>query len=155
MNDYYTNLPRKRMASGALFFNKDKELLILKPTYKNHWIIPGGVVDKDESPRDACVREVKEETGLDKEISRMLCVDYKEDDGKGENVVFVFDGGSLTDDEIGKIELPEEEIAEFKFLPQEEALELFSNSQQKRFKSVFEYWDAGKGIYLENGLAVI
>lgn len=143
------------MASGALFFNKEGELLILKPSYKNNWTIPGGVVDKDESPRDACIREVKEEIGLDKEVGRMLCADYKVDDGRGENVIFIFKGGTLTDEEINRIKLPEEEIVEFKFLPKKEALPLFSDSQHKRFKSIFDFWDSDKGIYLENGLKII
>ena len=42
MNDYYKNLPRKRMGSGALFFNSKDEALIVKPNYKDHWEIPGG-----------------------------------------------------------------------------------------------------------------
>lgn len=152
MSNNYSKLPRKRIASGALFFNKEEELLILKPTYKDRWTIPGGIVDKYESPYDACVREVQEEVGLDKKIGRMICVDYKTDDGRGDNVVFIFYGGFLTDDEIGKIELPEEEIAEFNFLPTQEALKFFSHSQHKRFKSIFDSWDTDEGIYLENGL---
>lgn len=32
-NDYYKNLPKKRMGAGALLFNKNDELLIVKPTY--------------------------------------------------------------------------------------------------------------------------
>ncbi len=63
--EYLKNLPRKRMASGVIFFNEAGEILIVKPSYKDHWSVPGGVIDKDESPRDAALREVKEEVGLD------------------------------------------------------------------------------------------
>jgi hypothetical protein len=40
------------MAAGALFFNHRDEILILKPTYRDDWLIPGGVVELDESPYD-------------------------------------------------------------------------------------------------------
>ena len=52
--------------------------IILKPTYKNHWLLPGGVVEANESPRQACIREVKEETDIDCQLTRLLCIDYKE-----------------------------------------------------------------------------
>ncbi len=154
MNEYYANLPRKRVASGALFFNKSEELLILKPTYKDHWTIPGGVVNKDESPRDACVREVKEEIGLNKQVGKMLCADYIKDNGTGENVVFVFDGGILSDEEIERIEIPKDEIANFDFLLKDEALKLFSNGQFRRLKNIFYSQKVAGAIYLENGYTI-
>jgi 8-oxo-dGTP diphosphatase len=43
--DFYAALPAKRMASGALYFNNRGELLIVKPTYRAAWLIPGGVVE--------------------------------------------------------------------------------------------------------------
>lgn len=46
---YYKNLPQKRMAVAALFFNERGEILILKPSYKEDWILPGGVVELNES----------------------------------------------------------------------------------------------------------
>lgn len=42
----------------------DKKLLILKANYRKHWTLPGGVIDKGESPLTAAIRETKEETGL-------------------------------------------------------------------------------------------
>lgn len=65
--EYYKTLPKKRMAVGVLFFNSNNELLIVKPSYKSGWSIPGGVIEQDESPRMGFIREVKEEIGLDVE----------------------------------------------------------------------------------------
>jgi 8-oxo-dGTP diphosphatase len=70
-------LPKKRMASAALFLNAQNDMLIVKPIYRKDWLLPGGVVEERESPRQACIREVKEELGLDVAESQLLCVDNK------------------------------------------------------------------------------
>jgi ADP-ribose pyrophosphatase YjhB (NUDIX family) len=38
------------MAAGALLFDEDGRILLVEPTYKPYWEIPGGVVEADESP---------------------------------------------------------------------------------------------------------
>ena len=59
-------LPGIPVSAGALIFDRAGRLLILKPTYKSGWTIPGGVMEADgESPWEACRREVREETGID------------------------------------------------------------------------------------------
>ena len=46
--------------------NKNKEIIVIKEHYgRKNWKIPGGAVDFGEYFSDACVREAKEETGLD------------------------------------------------------------------------------------------
>src|SRR4030042_1026069 len=47
--EYLKTLPKKRIAVGVLLFNDDNQLLVLKPSYKDHWTIPGGVVNEYES----------------------------------------------------------------------------------------------------------
>ena len=77
MNDrraWYESLPKKRMGSGALFLNEQGLLLLVNPTYKPQWEIPGGLVELNESPHTACIREVKEEIGLKIEPERLLCL---------------------------------------------------------------------------------
>jgi ADP-ribose pyrophosphatase YjhB (NUDIX family) len=48
--DYTAGLPMKRMAAGALFFNANRQILIVQPTYRESWLVPGGIVEAHESP---------------------------------------------------------------------------------------------------------
>ena len=56
--------------------NQDKQILLVKSTYqRNHpWGLPGGSLDYGESPEDAVVRELLEETGFTIEIEKFLLV---------------------------------------------------------------------------------
>ena len=80
-------MPTKRMSAGALIFNDAGQLLLVKPHYKDHWSIPGGIIDKEESPRQACLREVEEEVGIKLESVKFLCIDWvSTKDDKDENL---------------------------------------------------------------------
>src|ERR1035441_8047479 len=57
-DQYIASLARKRMAAGSLFRDEDGRVLLVDPTYKPTWDLPGGVVEKEESPHAACRREV-------------------------------------------------------------------------------------------------
>jgi len=74
-DQYVASLARKRMAAGALFRDVDGRVLLVDPTYKPMWDLPGGAVEKEESPHAACRREVAEELGLDRPPGRVLVVD--------------------------------------------------------------------------------
>lgn len=96
LSDYTYTLPGKRMAAGALFLNARQEILIVKPTYREDWLVPGGVIERDESPYRACLREIREELGLDLLLHRLLCIEYKLPHGaSSESVQFIFYGGVL------------------------------------------------------------
>ena len=104
---YTEQLPKKRMAVGALLRNASGQALIVNPAYRREWLIPGGAVELNESPRRAYFREVKEELGLCLPSNGLLCVDYRPaEDQKSECVHFIFDGGTLTDDLVKQIRLP-------------------------------------------------
>src|SRR3989339_589084 len=56
-----------RATVGAFIENKEgKILLIRSPKWKEGlWLCPSGGIEYGESPIEACIRETKEETGLD------------------------------------------------------------------------------------------
>jgi ADP-ribose pyrophosphatase YjhB (NUDIX family) len=66
---FYQSLPAKRMAAGCLFFNSEKQVMLVKPTYKPTWEIPGGITELNESPKLCCQREVSEELGLNPSVT--------------------------------------------------------------------------------------
>src|SRR5271154_7456509 len=71
-------LPRVPVSAGALIFDQAGRLLILKPTYKTGWTIPGGIMEADgETPWDACRREGREECGIDVRAGRLACTDFR------------------------------------------------------------------------------
>ena len=72
------DLPMIPVSAGALIFDSTGRLLILKPTYKTGWTIPGGIMEADgETPWEACRREVREECGIDVHAGRLACTDFR------------------------------------------------------------------------------
>src|SRR5687768_17120431 len=56
--------PKKVLSSKVLLFDTAGRVLVVKPSYKKNWDIPGGIVDQGESPLEAATREVTEELQL-------------------------------------------------------------------------------------------
>ena len=148
-------VPRIAASAGAMIFDGAGRLLILKPSYKPKWSIPGGQVEPDgESPWDACRREVFEECGLRLQRGRLACVDFlrpRPDPQRPGGVRFLFDCGALGDEELGAITLQDDEILEHRFMELSEALERLSGPLRRRVR-------AGAGrkrcVYLEEGRKV-
>lgn len=153
--DYYDSLPKKRMGSGCLFFNQKDEILLVKPNYKPGWEIPGGIVEQNESPKQCCQREVLEEIGLNRKIGRLLVIDYNSQvDTKTESLMFVFDGGELTETEVSAIKLQEEELSDFAFFAQTSLPEALTKTLKSRVLAACNQRSANIGIYLENQCVV-
>jgi 8-oxo-dGTP pyrophosphatase MutT (NUDIX family) len=55
----------RRVSSAALILeDSEGRVLIVKANYKTYWTFPGGIIDKDETPKEAAIRETKEEVGI-------------------------------------------------------------------------------------------
>jgi len=61
---------------------KDGKFLLIKrglPPLKGMWGSPSGFVEVGETPQEACLRELEEETGVSGEIVKLIGVDRVED----------------------------------------------------------------------------
>ena len=143
-------LPAIPVSAGALIFDRAGLLLILKPTYKSGWTIPGGVMEADgETPWDACRREVREECGLEVRGGRLACVDFRPSrPERPGGIRFLFDCGAVDDAELAGITVQPEEVAEFRLVPLDEALELLRPPIRRRVRAATRH---RRCVYLENG----
>lgn len=144
-----TKYASKWMAAGVIFTDSSGKVLIVKPTYKEGWEIPGGLIEEDESPAQACAREIKEELGFDFVPGRLLCVDYLSNaDERGDRIMFIFDGG-----QIGEriITLPPDELSEYRYVDMSEIPALFHERLARRIPKAVEAVSRGVCTYLENG----
>src|SRR3954463_1877066 len=108
-------MARPRVAAGLLVHDDQGRVLMVKPTYKDGWDIPGGYVEPDESPAQAAERELVEELGLRRPPGRLLVVDWAPHPAEGDKLLFVFDGGRLTSSDVAVLSPDGDEIAEARF----------------------------------------
>lgn len=134
-----------RVAAGVLFRDELGRILLVRPTYKPGWDLPGGYVEPGESPKQAAAREVFEELGIRTEVGRLVVVDWAPHPDEGDKLLFVFDGGSL--DLNGRTQ-GDGEIAEAEFFAVADAGERLSSRLFERISSAAMTPD---DPYLERG----
>jgi 8-oxo-dGTP diphosphatase len=142
------SLPAIPVSAGALIFDPAGRLLILKPTYKSGWTIPGGVMEADgESPWEACQREVREETGLEVSRGRLAAMDFRPaKPGRLAGIRYLFDCGQVGDEALADVKLQPEEISDSRLVSLTEAFTLLRGPISRRVQS------ATQGhFYLEDG----
>ena len=153
MDETPHEIPRIPASAGALIFDAAGRLLVLKPTYKARWTIPGGQVESDgETPWEACRREAREECGLTIDTGRLACVDFlRPREGRPGGMRFLFDCGVRDPESLKRLEVQPGEIAEIRFVSVPEALELLSGPLRRRVRSAVS---DRKCKYLEDGRPV-
>lgn len=142
--------PTLPVSCGALIHDEAGRLLVVKPSYKKGWTIPGGAMEADgESPWDACRREVFEETALVVRTGRLVAVDTRPaKPGAQLGIRLLFDCGTVTADQIERIELQADELTTFRFLPLDAALDKLRPAIARRVAAAAA---ADRCVYLEDG----
>lgn len=141
-----------RVAAGALFFDDQGRVLLVKPHYKNHWDIPGGYVEPGESPRAACIREVCEELGLTVNLGPMLVVDWAPAPNEGDKILFIFDAGRLNRDEQQQITFPDGELTEWRFVAADDLAPYGPARLTHRIRTAITARGQGCPTYAEHGI---
>ena len=119
---YIAGLPRVLSGAAALFRDAGGRVLLVEPNYREGWALPGGTIESDdgETPRQGAHRETLEEIGLDRELGRLLAVDWVYKPSWPPLVAYLYDGGVLTEDDLKAIRLQEEELLSWRLVPRED-----------------------------------
>jgi 8-oxo-dGTP pyrophosphatase MutT (NUDIX family) len=143
-------LPAIPASAGALIFDRAGRLLILKPTYKTGWTIPGGVMEADgETPWEACRREVAEECGIEVRRGRLACMDFRRPKpGRAGGIRFLFDCGRVGGEALAGIVVQPEEISEYRLAAAPDALALLRGPIKRRVSAAM---GSKRLVYLEDG----
>lgn len=137
------------MGSGAILLDDGGRVLLVNPTYKPGWEIPGGVVEHNESPAEACRREVAEELGIDVDIGKLMCVDYNAATADYvESLMFLFQVAALTSERAASIRVHVSELSEFRFCTLDEAHVLLPERIARRVAAVLN--GDSSGCYFED-----
>jgi ADP-ribose pyrophosphatase YjhB (NUDIX family) len=135
-------------AASALITDPSGRVLLVKPNYRDHWSLPGGVLEHGEPPHLGCAREVAEEVGLNITVGPLRVVDWAAPDHERPRpvVFFVFDGG-----EVGPgvdIELQEEELDDYRFTGPAEFGAYLPPILEARYSAALRARAAGGAVYL-------
>jgi ADP-ribose pyrophosphatase YjhB (NUDIX family) len=149
---FYASLPTKRMAAGVLFTDAASRVLLLQPSYKSTWELPGGVVEAGESPRAAARRELREELGIELPVGSLLVVDWvSADPPRTDGLMLVYDGGTLDNTDAADIRLPAGELNAYGFVDLDGAIGLVSERLERRILAALGARRLGRAIELEDG----
>ncbi|MEU5499540.1 NUDIX hydrolase [Streptomyces griseofuscus] len=99
-------------------------VLVERVGYRDTRLLPGGAVDKGESPAQSAARELHEELGVTMNVDRGLAVGWVSTAGANARpalrfpgeILHVFDGGTWDDDQIAAIRPREGEIEAVEFV---------------------------------------
>lgn len=126
---------RKRVAAKVLVSDGSGRVLLVDPNYKKCWDLPGGMAEANEAPRSAAEREVLEELNLRVSAGRLLALEWVAPHGPWDDqLVFVFDGGVVSGEEVAEMKISDPEIVDYGFFSSRDAEHALRADVAVRFK---------------------
>ena|ERR1700728_42662 len=150
--EWFAGLPTMTAACAALITGPSGWPLLVKPNYRDHWQLPGGILEHGEPPHVGCAREVAEELGLTISPGALLAVSWVPPDGDRPRsfVFFVFDGGEVAAD--AEITLQDEELEDYRFIDPGELASYVPPFIEARVRGALEARATGATAYLPRGV---
>ncbi|MGW7293191.1 NUDIX hydrolase [Streptomyces xiamenensis] len=148
------------VCATALMTDPWGRVLLVRPSYRDTWLLPGGGVEAGELPSEGCRREVWEETGLTRTPGAALAVDHVSPriEGLPQDLPFpgefhtVFDGGTVGPADAARIRLPAGELKDHAFLDAAEAADRMAGPDARRMLAALRARLGGTGtVYLQDG----
>jgi 8-oxo-dGTP pyrophosphatase MutT (NUDIX family) len=144
---------RPYMGSGVLFRDVGGGVLLVRPSYKPGWDIPGGVIEPGESPLAAAARETQEELGLALPVGDLLVVEWLFTEPWGDRIQWVYDGGVLDAATLARVRVDGEELLEAAVHPVSAIPDLVPPQGAARLALALEALRRGRPVYAEGGSA--
>jgi 8-oxo-dGTP pyrophosphatase MutT (NUDIX family) len=143
---------RKRVSADVLLRDERGHVLLVKPTYKPGWDLPGGMAEANESPDDAARRELREELGLDITLYALLVVDWVPPHGPWDDLLaFVFDAGTITAAVAADLKPHDSELSDLAFLDPREAESRLGTRVRTRLRTALAAGAAGRATAFIHG----
>lgn len=134
--------PNWKVSVNALIETSDGMLLV-KPSYKKGWDLPGGIVESDESPVEGLRREIVEELGTSAEIGGLRCVDYIRSDWESRPVIMLIFSATIN---INEVCVDGQELIDWRIVSRDIALDTVSKNMKIRLSRIW----SGTLIYGES-----
>jgi len=145
--------PVYQAASAVVVTGQAREVLMVKSPYRSDLVLPGGIVEPDESPASAAEREVAEETGLAVAVSRLLVVEYIPAGHQRTSALrFVFDSPSVPEDAV--LRPRPGEVSELFWLLAREAVARHAARGRRRLAVALHARTTGSTVYLDHRRAL-
>ncbi|HPF80930.1 NUDIX domain-containing protein [Nostocoides australiense] len=142
-------LPTKRIIAQGILRNERGEVLLCQLTYKQEWDLPGGIVDKFESPAHCVARECREELGVDLPVGELLTTSWLPPyRGWDDAVAFIFDLGVAQADLEARMTLQRREISAVHWVG---PADLDAHAAPYAARLIRSALAADRTAYLENG----
>lgn len=143
---------RKRVAAKVIIQDSSGRILLVDPTHKPDWDLPGGMAKANESPLQAARREVREELGLEVTHSDLLVVDWTSPhEPWDDTLVFIINGGVLKADEVSVLRPRDDELTAVRFCTYDEAAALLPPHDLRRIAVALAALSGGPVRYVEDG----
>lgn len=144
--------PRKRVSADVVVRDSGGRVLLVEPSYKPDWDLPGGMAEANEAPRVAAQRELREELNLNTTLGEVLCLDWVPPHGPWDDTLaFVFDGGTVNDEQLEALHLSDGELRRYRFCTEDEAEQLVRPRLWRRLRHALRNLSDPGPLYLEDG----
>ncbi|MDI2131309.1 NUDIX domain-containing protein [Yinghuangia seranimata] len=147
---WLATLPLHYTSAAVLLTDEDGRVLLLKASYREGWLLPGGCLDHDEDPATCASRELEEETGLRLSVGALLDVDWRPQDPDGDGrmaapvLQFVFDAGTIPADTAVRLDA---ESVDWRWASLDEAAALQGPAGYERLRRAYRARTTGRPGY--------